>query len=98
MREPIGKQDQYIAAYGGLTCFTFNPDDTVEAVPLRVDTDTLFDLEPPSSRLAARSAMVVSFAGYVVYIAYRIFFTFNVDAPIFSAPARSSSNDRRPAR
>ena len=47
--------------------------------------DTLFDLEPPSSRLAARSAMVVSFAGYVVYIAYRIFFTFNVDAPIFSA-------------
>ena len=22
--EPIGKQDQYIAAYGGLTCFVFN--------------------------------------------------------------------------
>ena len=26
--EPVGKQDQYIAAYGGLTCFTFNPDGT----------------------------------------------------------------------
>ena len=26
--EPIGKQDQYIAAYGGVTCFTFHPDDT----------------------------------------------------------------------
>ncbi len=25
--EPIGKQDQYIAAYGGITCFTFDPDD-----------------------------------------------------------------------
>ncbi len=32
--EPIGKQDQYIAAYGGITCFTFNPDDSVEARPL----------------------------------------------------------------
>src|SRR5882672_10490749 len=27
--EPIGKQDQYSAAYGGLTCFTFNADDSV---------------------------------------------------------------------
>jgi D-glycero-alpha-D-manno-heptose-7-phosphate kinase len=45
LREPIGKQDQYIAAYGGLTCFQFHPDDTVEAQPLRVSVDTLFDLE-----------------------------------------------------
>src|SRR6266850_2517753 len=43
--EPIGKQDQYIAAYGGLTCFTFSKDDTVEARPLAVNMDTLFDLE-----------------------------------------------------
>ncbi len=43
--EPIGKQDQYIAAYGGLTCFTFNADDSVVAKPLAVDMDTLFDLE-----------------------------------------------------
>jgi D-glycero-alpha-D-manno-heptose-7-phosphate kinase len=28
--KPIGKQDQYIAAYGGLRRFTFNPDDTVD--------------------------------------------------------------------
>src|SRR3954466_10121383 len=26
LREPVGKQDQYIAAYGGLTCFQFLPD------------------------------------------------------------------------
>ena len=43
--EPIGKQDQYIAAYGGLTCFNFNKDDTVEAKPLAISMDTLFDLE-----------------------------------------------------
>ena len=29
--EPIGKQDQYIAAYGGITCFHFLPDGQVEA-------------------------------------------------------------------
>lgn len=43
--DPIGKQDQYIAAYGGLTCFTFHKDDSVTAVPLKVSMDTLFDLE-----------------------------------------------------
>ena len=43
--EPVGKQDQYIAAYGGLTCFTFNPDGSVEAEPLRMPMDGLFNLE-----------------------------------------------------
>jgi D-glycero-alpha-D-manno-heptose-7-phosphate kinase len=43
--EPIGKQDQYIAAYGGLTCFTFHKTDTVTAVPLKVSMETIFDLE-----------------------------------------------------
>jgi D-glycero-alpha-D-manno-heptose-7-phosphate kinase len=43
--EPIGKQDQYIAAYGGLTCFTFHKDERVTAEPLLVSMNTLFDLE-----------------------------------------------------
>jgi len=32
--EPIGKQDQYIAAYGGFRCIQFNPDETVVTEPI----------------------------------------------------------------
>lgn len=45
LKEPIGKQDQYIAAYGGLTCFRFLPNHQVEVTPLRLDTNTLYTLE-----------------------------------------------------
>jgi D-glycero-alpha-D-manno-heptose-7-phosphate kinase len=43
--EPIGKQDQYIAAFGGITCFTFRKDGMVEAVPLAVDEEIRCGLE-----------------------------------------------------
>ena len=42
--EPIGKQDQYIAAYGGVTCFTFHKDG-VEAEPLKLPIESMFNLE-----------------------------------------------------
>ena len=45
LQEPVGKQDQYIAAYGGITCFDFHPQGGVEARPLAISMDTLFDLE-----------------------------------------------------
>ena len=45
LKEPIGKQDQYIAAYGGLTCFQFLPNGHVEAWPLRLSSETLYNLE-----------------------------------------------------
>ena len=45
LKEPIGKQDQYIAAYGGVTFFRFLPNGQVEASPLEIDTDTLYNLE-----------------------------------------------------
>jgi D-glycero-alpha-D-manno-heptose-7-phosphate kinase len=45
LKEPVGKQDQYAAAYGGVTCFTFNRDGSVEAEPLRMPVDALFNLE-----------------------------------------------------
>jgi D-glycero-alpha-D-manno-heptose-7-phosphate kinase len=43
--EPIGKQDQYIAAFGGITCFRFLPNDQVEVTPLKLSPETLFNLE-----------------------------------------------------
>ena len=43
--EPIGKQDQYIAAFGGITCFKFMPDGRVDAWPLKVAEETLYNLE-----------------------------------------------------
>jgi D-glycero-alpha-D-manno-heptose-7-phosphate kinase len=43
--EPIGKQDQYIAAFGGITCFRFHPDGRVDAWPLNISEETLFNLE-----------------------------------------------------
>jgi D-glycero-alpha-D-manno-heptose-7-phosphate kinase len=45
LKEPIGKQDQYIAAFGGLTCFKFLPDGQVNAWPLEISNDTLYNLE-----------------------------------------------------
>jgi D-glycero-alpha-D-manno-heptose-7-phosphate kinase len=45
LHEPIGKQDQYASAYGGITCFSFHPDESVEARPLPLKMETLFDLE-----------------------------------------------------
>lgn len=43
--EPIGKQDQYIAAFGGLTAFTFGRDGRVEAESLAVSAATMEDLQ-----------------------------------------------------
>ena len=43
--EPIGKQDPYISAYGGITCFDFNRDNSVTARPLTIDRETLYALE-----------------------------------------------------
>ena len=43
--EPIGKQDQYIAAFGGLTCFTFHRDGTVDAEPLAMTDESRHSLE-----------------------------------------------------
>jgi D-glycero-alpha-D-manno-heptose-7-phosphate kinase len=53
--EPIGKQDQYIAAYGGITAFTFQPDGTVDVQPLRIAPSTLQRLE---------DNLVLFFTGY----------------------------------
>jgi len=42
---PIGKQDQYMAAFGGVTALTFEPDGHVQVEPVRIPEDKLVELE-----------------------------------------------------
>lgn len=39
LKRPIGKQDQYIAAFGGLRCFRFCKDDKVEVTNVKLDSE-----------------------------------------------------------
>jgi len=55
LKEPIGKQDQYIAAYGGITCFHFRKDGGVDAAPLQIDDEIKHNLE---------DSLVMFFTGY----------------------------------
>lgn len=45
LKEPVGKQDQHIAAFGGLTVFDFKTNDTVKARPVRASAETLDRLQ-----------------------------------------------------
>jgi D-glycero-alpha-D-manno-heptose-7-phosphate kinase len=55
LAEPVGKQDQYIASFGGITCFRFLRDDSVLVEPLKIDSETLCNLE---------DNLVLFFTGY----------------------------------
>ncbi len=41
----VGKQDQYIAAFGGITRFDFQPDGSVDVTPAKIAADSVHDLE-----------------------------------------------------
>lgn len=43
--EPIGKQDQYISAYGGIICMYIGKDGYVRIEPLKLSQETLYNLE-----------------------------------------------------
>ena len=45
LKEPIGKQDQYIAAFGGIAALEFLPDDQVRVQSLQIPAETLANLE-----------------------------------------------------
>lgn len=45
LKEPVGKQDQYIAALGGLTSFVFEKDGSVISKPVACSQDTIDELE-----------------------------------------------------
>jgi len=55
LQEPVGKQDQYIAALGGVTCMTFHPDGRVEPRAAQISEETRFNLE---------DNLVMFFTGY----------------------------------
>jgi len=55
LKEPVGKQDQYIAAYGGVTCFEIDKQGVVNAFPAQLSQQTLFSLE---------DNLVMFFTGY----------------------------------
>lgn len=52
--EPIGKQDQYAAAFGGFNVFQFNPDGSVDVSPVLLGYE---------KRMALEANMVVFFTG-----------------------------------
>ncbi|HEY4362100.1 MAG TPA: galactokinase [Bryobacteraceae bacterium] len=45
LKQPVGKQDQYIAAHGGLACFEFLQDGEVKVSPLNVKNGTIHELQ-----------------------------------------------------
>lgn len=45
LNEPIGKQDQYISAFGGLTCFEYEKDGRVNINPLNISPENIDHLE-----------------------------------------------------
>jgi D-glycero-alpha-D-manno-heptose-7-phosphate kinase len=52
---PVGKQDHYIAAYGGLLCQEYRPDDGVAVTPLHMSEAALWEL---------RDSLMLFFVGY----------------------------------
>jgi D-glycero-alpha-D-manno-heptose-7-phosphate kinase len=55
LSEPVGKQDQYIAAYGGLQCQEYHSDDRVTVSPLRMTDEAIREL---------RDSLMLFFVGY----------------------------------
>jgi D-glycero-alpha-D-manno-heptose-7-phosphate kinase len=41
LKEPVGKQDQYVSAHGGICAYTFNGDGSVDVDALEIDDPTL---------------------------------------------------------
>lgn len=55
LREPIGKQDQYIASFGGITSLSFEPDGSVKVEPVLLSDETRHNLE---------DGLILFFTGY----------------------------------
>ncbi len=55
LREPVGKQDQYASAIGGITEYIFNKDDSVDFNRLEIKNETLNNLQ---------DSLLMFFTGY----------------------------------
>jgi D-glycero-alpha-D-manno-heptose-7-phosphate kinase len=44
LQDPVGKQDQYAAAYGGLLCQEYGPEDSVKVYPLQMSEHSVHEL------------------------------------------------------
>jgi len=55
LHEPVGKQDQYIAAYGGLLCQEYHEDDRVTVEPLKIGEAAIHEL---------RDSLMLFFVGH----------------------------------
>lgn len=60
LKEPIGKQDQYIAAYGGITHFVYHQDGTVTATPVKLSADTYEELHDNLLLFSTQTTRVAS--------------------------------------
>jgi len=45
LKEPIGKQDQYVAAFGGINCYEVERDGAVRVDPLQLSSHSIAELE-----------------------------------------------------
>lgn len=45
LKEPVGKQDQFIASYGGFSCISINKKGRVSIIPLKIPSESIHDLE-----------------------------------------------------
>lgn len=45
LKEPVGKQDQYIASFGGFSCISINKLGEVRVKPLNISNESIHDLE-----------------------------------------------------
>ena len=52
LKEPVGKQDPYVAAHGGICAYTFHPDGTVDVEPLELAAG---DAAAPATRTCCSS-------------------------------------------
>ncbi len=53
--QPVGKQDQYIASYGGVACLDIQPDGKVNVSPLKISVASVHELE---------DQLIMFFTGY----------------------------------